>query len=116
MNRTEQRYALELDMFKAAGEVVAWGYERMKFRVGVDRCWYTPDFYVERTDGILEFVDVKGGGGFEDDALVKIKAAAEQYPQFLWVAATYIKGQWRRRVFGATIAAAPAAIAKEAGE
>ena len=55
---------------------------------------------VFRENGDIEFVDVKGGAGFEDDALVKIKAAAAQYPQFLWSSWMYRKKEWTERNFG----------------
>lgn len=40
--------------------------------------FYTPDFAVMRADGALEVHEVKGF--WTDDARVKIKVAADQYP------------------------------------
>jgi hypothetical protein len=49
----------------------------MKFRLG-DNCHYSPDFAVMLTGGRMQMHEVKGH--WQDDARVKIKAAAEQYP------------------------------------
>ena len=100
-NKTEARFEEEiLIVLKATGEVDSWLYDAVKFRVGANKCWYSPDYMVFRSSGEVEFVDVKGGGGFEDDALVKIKAAAAQFPQFHWTAWMYKSKQWTERVFG----------------
>ena len=61
-------------------------YEAIKLRIGKPgaRCWYTPDYWEVR-EGIAPILwDVKARGKdgkprVEDDALVKIKAAAEAY-------------------------------------
>lgn len=42
-------------------------------------CRYTPDFVTFQADGRLEAWEVKGGF-FRDDAKVKIKVAAQQFP------------------------------------
>ena len=100
-NKTEERFENEiLHTLKATGAVDSWTYDCIILRVGTDKCWYSPDFMVFRENGDIEFVDVKGGAGFEDDALVKIKAAAAQYPQFLWSSWMYRKKEWTERNFG----------------
>lgn len=83
MNKTETRYAELLETQRRAGKVLFWRYESVKFRLA-DRTWYTPDFYIMRPDGSLEIHETKGY--WEDDARVKIKATAEQFPEFLFVA------------------------------
>lgn len=97
MNGTEAKYAELLQLRKLAGEVILWHFEDIKFNLG-DRCFYTPDFTVWLADGTMELVDVKGGV-IADDALVKIKVAAEKFPQFTWVIEQYTKKTWNRRVF-----------------
>lgn len=77
MNKTEQAYGAHLEALKAAGEVLWYRFEGMKFRLA-DATFYTPDFAVMRSDGMLECHEVKGF--WEDDARVKIKCAAEMYP------------------------------------
>ena len=100
-NKTEQRFENEiLHTLKATGEVDSWLFDCFKLRVGTDKCWYSPDYMVFRSDGEIELIDVKGGAGFEDDALVKIKAAAAQYPHFHWSSWTYKKKEWSERKFG----------------
>ena len=93
MNKTEARYAREM--------IVPHGYthrfESIKLRLA-DRTWYTPDFFVYLPDGTVQVVEVKGF--WRDDARVKIKVAAEQYPEFRFVAARYIKKQWHLEDIG----------------
>jgi hypothetical protein len=106
MNRTEAKFAERLFSLRAAGEILGYHYEALKFcivpgatgkRVAVH---YTPDFLVLRADLELELIDVKGGGGWEDDAKIKIKTAAERFPEFHWVGYTLTKaGLWEREEF-----------------
>ena len=77
MNRTESEYAEHLELLKRIGEIVWYRFEGMKFRLA-DNTFYTPDFSVMRSDGLLEMHEVKGY--WMEDAKVKIKVAAEQYP------------------------------------
>ena len=99
-NKTEERFENEiLLVLKATREVESWLYDSVKFKVGTSKCWYSVDYMVLRTDGEIEMIDVKGGGGWEDDALVKIKAASLQYPQFHWSGWTYKAKAWTERKF-----------------
>lgn len=81
MNKGEAAYAAHLDALKAAGEVLHWQYEGVKLRLG-DNCHLTPDFLVV-TPECVELHDVKGRKGegpwIEEDAKVKLKAAAEMH-------------------------------------
>ncbi len=85
LNRLEADYASRLELKRLAGEIASYRFESVKLRLA-DRTWYAPDFLVIGTDGILEFHEVKGGH-FEDDARVKIKVAAEAFPEFRFVVA-----------------------------
>jgi hypothetical protein len=76
-NRTEAAYEAYLERQKAAGEILWFRFEGLKFRLA-DSTFYTPDFAVMRADGQIECHEVKGH--WLDDARVKIKIAAEQYP------------------------------------
>ena len=100
-NRWEKEYALELEARRQAGNVLWWGYQAIKLRLA-DRTWYTPDFAVlefqqaslvlrpgEGRPTImpklpeipkLHFIEIKGF--MRDDANVKFKVAAEQFPCF----------------------------------
>ena len=77
MNKTEAEYAALLEQRRRAGEVAWFKFEGMKFRLG-DNCHYTPDFAVMLSGGRMQMHEVKGH--WQDDARVKIKAAAEAYP------------------------------------
>lgn len=77
MNKTEAAYAAHLEARQHIGEVLWFRFEGMKLRLA-DRTFYTPDFAVIVASGSLELHEVKGF--MEEDANVKIKAAASQYP------------------------------------
>jgi hypothetical protein len=84
MNRTEAAYAQVLEAEKIAGDVQWWRFEGVKLRLA-DKTFLTVDFAVMVRDGTLEMHEVKGF--WEDDARVKIKVAADQYP-FRFIAIT----------------------------
>jgi hypothetical protein len=85
MNKLETRYAQHLELRRMVGEIRRWTFEPMKLRIAV-RTFYTPDFLVVLADGMLELHEVKGH--WEDDARVKIKAAARLFPEIQFVAIT----------------------------
>ena len=86
LNRTEQGYAQYLDEERRAGRVADFWFESVKLRIADGACWYTPDFMVLRPGGELELHEVKGSPRiFADDAKVKCKACATQYPFALFV-------------------------------
>lgn len=90
MNRTENRYAEQLEGDRLAGKIRAWWFEAVTLRLATG-VRYTPDFLVERTDGTLECHEVKGF--WRDDARIKIKLAADQFP-FRFVAVQLRRGEW----------------------
>lgn len=99
MNGTEAAYAVHLDTRKAGREILDYWFEAMTFKLA-DGCRYTPDFVVQMVDGLIEVHEVKGH--WEDDALVKIKVAAELFPfRFLAVQKIAQKagGGWTIREF-----------------
>lgn len=77
MNKTEAEYDALLALRQIAGEVLWRRFEGLKLRLA-DSTFYTPDFAVMAADGVIECHEVKGF--WRDDARVKIKVAAEQYP------------------------------------
>jgi hypothetical protein len=77
MNKTEQAYERRLAVLKHAGQILWHRFEGLKLRLA-DGTFYTPDFAVMASDGVIECHEVKGF--WRDDARVKIKVAAEQYP------------------------------------
>lgn len=94
MNKTERLYAERLDARLHHGEIVWHRFEGIKLRLA-DNTFYSPDFAVMAADGVLEMHEVKGF--WQDDARVKIKVAAAQYPfRFFAVYAPRRKGDdWR---------------------
>jgi len=77
MNQTEAAYAAHLKEAQQGGEIEWFAFEAVKLRLA-DATFYTPDFFVMRSDGTLECHEVKGV--WEDDARVKIKVAAALFP------------------------------------
>lgn len=99
MNKSEAAYARDLDDAVSMGDVLWYRFEGVKLRLA-DNCFYSPDFAVMLANGQLEMHEVKGF--WTDDARVKIKVAAEQYPfRFVAVKVRAKKdgGGWSREVF-----------------
>jgi hypothetical protein len=99
MNKTEAAYSQHLDALKFSGQVAWFKFEGVKLRLA-DNTFYTPDFAVMRSDGLMEMHEVKGF--WQDDARAKIKIAADLYPfRFLAVKAQAKKngGGWDVEVF-----------------
>lgn len=79
-SKLELAYAAHLAVLKHAGDIVDYKFESIKLKIGVKTCWYCPDFWVLAKDGVTEFHETKGW--MRDDANVKLKSAALQYPHF----------------------------------
>jgi len=95
-NKTEAAYENYLELQKRAGDILWYGFEAIKLRLA-NNCYYTPDFMVVRADGVVELHEVKGF--WRDDARVKIKVAASQFP-FKFLAVKKIKGGgWDEEAF-----------------
>lgn len=77
MNKTEEAYCVDLAIRKSAGLIAWYRFEGIKLRLA-DNTFYSPDFAVMLSTGEMEVHEVKGH--WTDDARVKIKVAAEQYP------------------------------------
>lgn len=77
MNKTEAEYELELKGHLHVGLILWYRFEGLKLRLA-DNTFYTPDFAVMNMRGEIECHEVKGF--WQDDARVKIKVAADQYP------------------------------------
>lgn len=94
MNSTEAEYAELLRLRVLAGEVVRWTFESLTLKLAPE-CRWTADFFVQLADGTCELIDVKGGPA-KDDAVVKIKVAADTWPEF----AFYMEHKLPRREGG----------------
>lgn len=95
MNGLEAKYARHLDYLLQTGKIAGYWFEAVNLRLA-DKCFYMPDFMVQMPDGTIEFHETKGH--WQDDALVKIKVAAEQLP-FKFVAYQHKSGMWVEREF-----------------
>ena len=101
MNKTEAAYERDLRDALNLGDIQWYRFEGLKLRLA-DSTFYTPDFAVMARDGVMECHEVKGF--WTDDARVKIKVAAEQYPfRFRAIKAEAKKrgGGWVVEEFGA---------------
>ncbi len=87
MNRTETEYAAMLDVLIAAEEIARYWFEPFTLRLTHPEkgqpAKVTPDFLILAADGTTFVDDVKGTGLDDAAAIVRMKAAAELYP--LWV-------------------------------
>lgn len=95
MNKLERSYAEHLDA-EMGHTIVWWAYEAVKLKLA-DRTTYTPDFLVQRTSGALEVRETKGF--MRDDANVKIKVAAAQFP-FPFFLIRKVNGGWDSQEVG----------------
>lgn len=77
LNKLEQRYADELESQLQRGEIAYWKAHPFGLRLA-DKTFYHPDFLVMLADGTLEVHETKGF--MRDDANVKLKVAASQFP------------------------------------
>ena len=83
MNKTEARYAEHLQALLTAGDITAWWYEPVSWKIAAST-HYKPDFLVQYEDGSLEVHEVKATRGKDwastPEAWVKLKVVAEQMP------------------------------------
>jgi hypothetical protein len=80
MNKTEAMYADYLEVLKADGRVLWYGFEKIKLKLAANT-HLTIDFAVLTAEGYIELHDVKGSAAIvQDDALAKMKIAAELFP------------------------------------
>ncbi len=82
MNKTERAFDAMLCQARLAGLIRGWWREPTKFRLAGNTS-YAPDFLVWTTPAHLNFIEIKGF--MRDDAAVKLKVAADQYPCFRWL-------------------------------
>jgi hypothetical protein len=80
MTNLEQRYARYLDLQLKAHLIASWSFEAIRLKLA-PLTTYTPDFWVAMPDGKVQLHEVKGPY-FADDAKVKLKIAAANYPLF----------------------------------
>lgn len=76
-NKTEQAYEDRLKLLQQSGIILWYMFEPFNLRLA-DKTFYKPDFLVIGRDNVLECHEVKSW--WTDDARVKIKVAANQFP------------------------------------
>jgi hypothetical protein len=91
MNQTEREHANTLEVQKNIGIIKSYLFEKVTFKLGY-RTTYTPDFFVEMSNGSFEVHETKGGF-IRDDAIAKFKIAASMFP-FRFFLYQKIKGDW----------------------
>lgn len=91
MNRTEERYAANLEAHRHAGHIEEWRFEQIRLKLA-DGAWFKPDFLLVLPGGRCEFHEVKGF--WREAARVRIKVASERFPWFKFLAVHWIKGKW----------------------
>jgi hypothetical protein len=104
MNKLETAYSEALEARKREGLICDWKFEAIKLRLA-NLTYYSSDFLVIAGDDVVELHEVKGF--WEDDARVKIKVAAEQFPWFRFLGVTRRKGVWATEEIGPDEAIAP---------
>lgn len=103
MSGLELKYQAVLEHQKQQGEILSFRFEAIKLRLA-DMTWYTPDFSVLRADGEIELIEVKGSWNApnQDGSRIKLKVAAETYPEFHFSAVTPIPkrdgGGWKKEI------------------
>ena len=70
------------------------GIQAVTIKIG-DRCRYTPDFIVLNNEGAIIAFETKGKH-FWDDAKVKLKVAARQFPFIRFILVTKVDGQFQQ--------------------
>lgn len=118
-NRTEMRYSQHLEQLRLAGDILAWRFECIRLRLGLDdKTTYTPDFEVLLPSMEYEYHEVKGaknyrqegqvvraGAYWPEDSRLKVKVAAAIYPERCFVGVRERKpvdgpgGPWIREEF-----------------
>ena len=91
-SKAEAAYAQMLEARKRTGEIADWRYEAITLKLA-EGVRYTPDFLLADHDGEMTLVEVKGGY-IRDDARIKLRVAAGQFPGFAWYLAVCSKGAW----------------------
>lgn len=67
----------------AAGEVIWWRYEPETYHLAGSGTSVKPDFKIQRPDGSMEIIEVKGF--WHEDAWIKMKILAYEFPYPVYV-------------------------------
>ena len=91
LNKLELAYQDHLEALKIAGEVLWYKFEGIKLRLA-DNTHITIDFAVLDKNSVIELHEVKGF--MREDANVKLKVAAEQFPFVIKLVKKGKSGSW----------------------
>ena len=81
-SKWEEQYRNMLEAKYRVGEILAYEYESITFRLA-PKTTYTPDFLVVLPNGKIQIHEVKGFA--REDAIIKFKVAAQQNPWFEFI-------------------------------
>ena len=104
-NKTEAAFAAHLENQKKLGLIRNWWFESIRLKVGED-CWWKMDFLVEQANGIFVIYDTKGTKRLksgktkpyaEEDAIVKARSIAAQFPFPVFFVWKEKSGEWSER-------------------
>lgn len=90
MNGWERQRAGELEVMRQAKLIRWWKFDGIALRLA-DRTFYHPDFTYQTADKDLVVEEVKGF--MRDDAAVKLKVAAAQYPHIRFLLVRRQRGE-----------------------
>lgn len=94
MTKTEERFVRDFVQPRIdRGQSIGYLHEKIKFRLATGT-WYTPDVIELLPDRSWWIHEVKGDKVW-DDAAVKFKVAAEQYPWWRWTKTQWTGKAWR---------------------
>lgn len=88
MNKLEAKYSEHLEWMLRAGDIIRWRFEPQKLRLA-PKTYFDVDFMVTYPGNRIEMHEVKGH--WEDDARVKIKVAAKEFPEYAFVGVMWDK-------------------------
>ena len=87
-SKVQEAYARHLEQLKASGGIKWYCEECVNIRVGLKKAWFKVDFVVLDNEGRWLYLDAKGRKGekywTEEDAQVKLRAAALLYPHWIF--------------------------------
>jgi hypothetical protein len=92
MNKWELRYAERCNLDIGLAELKSWEYEIIRLRIGVGRCFYSPDFVCLDVNGRVSIIEVKGWRWAA--GIVRVKVAAKLYPQWDFMLAKWTTNGW----------------------
>jgi len=98
-NGLEKKYIVYLEQRRICGEITTWKFEAIKLKLA-KATFFNVDFLVVMPDRTIELHETKGF--MEDDANVKLKVAAEMFPEFKFVLVKWNKNakDWSFKVYG----------------